>query len=157
MTEKEQNPLSSIFDIKNAIESTDENINTHKQQIYELKGHTSQNEKAIELHTDELKELEDANRALKTQVSQLSEVVQLIIGHLEESRNQTGELSDNNELLKKQISDAEAILEEQEKTNKSQGKKNKILFTITIISFCITLLTALSNPIIYNFIKKLFK
>ena len=157
MTEKEQNPLSSIFDIKNAIESTDENINTHKQQIYELKGHTSQNEKAIELHTDELKELEDANRALKTQVSQLSEVVQLIIGHLEESRNQTGELSDNNELLKKQISDAEAILEEQEKTNKSQGKKNKILFTITIISFCIASLTALSNPIIYNFIKKLFK
>ena len=125
MTEKEQNPLSSIFDIKNAIESRDENINTHKQQIYELKGHTSQNEKAIELHTDELKELEDANRALKTQVSQLSEVVQLIIGHLEESRNQTGELSVNNELLKKQISDAEAILEEQEKTNKEEIKEVK--------------------------------
>ena len=48
----------------------------------------------------------------------------------------------------------ENVLEKQEKINKSQGKKNKILFTITIILFCITVLTILSNSNIYNFIKK---
>jgi chromosome segregation ATPase len=150
--------LEALYAVKDAVydhkESTDETIDLHKEQIHELKGHTSQNEKTIELHTKELNELNTANKALKTQVSQLNEVVQLIIEHLEESRNQTGELADTNAKIHIQIEQTEEELRKQKETNAAQSKKNKILFTLTIISFCITVLTALSNPNIYNFLKK---
>ena len=152
MTEKEQESLHTMPEIKNAIES--KALDIHRQQIYELKGYTIQNEKAINQHADELKKLEAINETLETQVLQLSEAVQLIIEHLEESKNQTGELANSKDFLVNQIKDMENVLEKQEKINKSQGKKNKILFTITIILFCITVLTILSNSNIYNFIKK---
>ncbi len=135
--------INALEDVEGAVldhkESTDETIDLHKQQIYELKGHTSQNEITIELHTKELKELETANRALKTQVSQLSEVVQLIIEHLEEARNQTGELADSNELLKKQIRDAEDAAKDATADAKKANKKTNFANWIAVISLIVAI------------------
>ena len=137
-------------------ESADETVNLHKKQIYELKGYIIQNGQTIRQHAGTIKELENANEILKTQVSQLTEAVQLLIEHAEGAKNQTEELADSDELLKKQSQDIEDALEKQEKTNIAQSKTNKFLFVITVIIFCITVFAVLSNPNIYSFIRNFF-
>lgn len=125
--------------------------------------HKDSTDKAIGIHEEQLEALKMSNKFLKSQVSKLGKTIGFLKKQLKESEKQTFELIDTNELLKKQINDAEEQLRKQKVANIIQDKINKknqrrmnIQFIFMILSFCISLITAITNPNVQKFVLSFF-
>jgi hypothetical protein len=90
--------------------------------------HKNSTDKAIGIHEKQLTELEIANQSLRTQLDLAF-----------------------NEIEKQKVSNVA-----QEKINKKNKRRMNIQFVFMILSFCISLITAITNPNVQKFVLSFF-
>ena len=90
--------------------------------------HKDSTDKAIGIHEKQLTELEIANQSLRTQLDLAF-----------------------NEIEKQKVSNVA-----QEKINKKNKRRMNIQFVFMILSFCISLITAITNPNVQKFVLSFF-